>query len=143
MHQDPAGICRDIQVCTAVAFTDEGGEWMAALVFFIATVPAYNKTAHFLCQWHMSNHLRGHCMKLFGQNSVEWQKIIGYWWNLVNDSDIGGPDPEALFHAAFQPWYAMIMACSSESDTFKEAERHVMRTPQAPAETTCFIDDFQ
>ena len=112
----------------AVAFTDEDGAWMAAFVYVIATVPAYSKTAHFLCTWHMSNHIRGHCMKLFGKTSVEWQQFIGYWWKLVNDSDMGRPDPETLFRAAFQSWYDMLLPLRSDSDLFKEAERHVVKT---------------
>lgn len=112
----------------AVAFTDEDGAWMAAFSYVIATVPAYKNTCHDLCTWHMSNHLRGHCMKLFGKNSAEWQRFIGYWWKLVNDSDMGGPDVDAEFRAAFHTWYEMLLSRRCDSDNYKEAEKHVIKT---------------
>ena len=112
----------------AVAFTDEDGAWMAAFLFVIENLQEYRRTAHLLCTWHMSNHIRGHCMKVFGKNTQDWKRFIGYWWKMVNDSDTGGPDPEALFVTAFQPWIQMLMTCKSNSDSFNEAYRHVQKT---------------
>ena len=111
-----------------IAFTDQDSAWEAAFKFVMANLVQYSLCNHLICSWHLGNHVRGYCKKVFGNDKVAWKAFFNMFWSMVNFNDSASASHEDTFAAKFYAWHSLLMRFYSDTEAFNSALAFLERT---------------
>ena len=104
-----------------IAFTDQDSAWAAAFRFVIENMAEYRMCHHLICCWHLGNHVRGYCKKVFGADAVAWKAFFNMFWSMVNFNDDASPSHEDTFAAKFSAWRMLLVRYNADTPAFHSA----------------------